>query len=126
MTEQEWLECTDPTPMLRFLQGKVADRKARLFACACCRRTWSLLRDERSREAIKVAEHYADKQASEEELHDALGAAWAAHEAVWDDSTSRVSPTEAEVNQDVNEMEAALAAWRTCKASLVYANDVTI
>jgi hypothetical protein len=26
MTEAEWLACTDPTPMLEFLEGRASDR----------------------------------------------------------------------------------------------------
>jgi hypothetical protein len=60
MDEQEWLTCTDPTPMVEFLLGKANDRKLRLFVCACCRRIWHHLSDHRSREAIEVSEQYAD------------------------------------------------------------------
>jgi len=45
MTEQEWLACTDPEPMLEFLRDATG-RKLRLFACACCRHTAFFREDE--------------------------------------------------------------------------------
>jgi hypothetical protein len=68
VTEQEWMTCNDPGPMLDFLQGKATDRKMRLFAVACCRRVWYLLSDERSRSAVHAAEHYADGLTTPAEL----------------------------------------------------------
>src|SRR5580700_183934 len=68
MTETEWMTCTDPTPMLKFLQGKASERKLQLFACACCRRIWHLLADERSQRAVEVMERYVDGQACREEI----------------------------------------------------------
>jgi hypothetical protein len=88
MTEAEWLACADPTPMLEFLWGKVSDRKLRLFLCACGRRAWPLLRDERSRHAVEVAERYAECLADVEEL-------WAAERAAlgaWQNNTSLNNP----------------------------------
>jgi hypothetical protein len=69
MTEQEWLECTEPKPMLEFLWGKVPERKATLFAAACCRHIWHLLTDERLRRLVEVSEQVADDLAPWEDLY---------------------------------------------------------
>src|SRR5262245_48530193 len=61
MTEAEWLECTGPQKTLDFLQGKTGDRKLRLFAVACCRRTGLGFRmDTLYQDAVELAERHAD------------------------------------------------------------------
>jgi hypothetical protein len=75
MTEAEWLTATNPTMLCRLLcdqrgqsRSPIGRRKLRLYACACCRRAWHLLDDERSREAVELAERYADGVAPRAEL----------------------------------------------------------
>src|SRR5262245_40917644 len=60
MTEAEWLACTDPVPMLDSLRKKGIDRKLQLFAVACCRRIFGMLKDKRSRKAVEAAARHAD------------------------------------------------------------------
>jgi hypothetical protein len=96
MTESQWLSTTNPHDMLAFLNerkpaglatlfswlgfatGKASPRKLRLFACACCRRLGPLLADERSRQAIDVAELYVDSLVSKKAYQQAVHAARAA------------------------------------------------
>jgi hypothetical protein len=73
MTVTEWLTSSDAGAMVKFLRGKVTERKMRLFACAYCRRRMPQYAE--SRNAILVAERYADGLASKEELVDAWVAA---------------------------------------------------
>ncbi len=73
MTEEEWRASTDPRSLIDVLRGKprnyrffvgasarMSERKLRLLACACSRRFWDLLGDERSQRAVEIAEKYAD------------------------------------------------------------------
>lgn len=60
MNEAHWLACADPQPMLEFLEGKVSDRKLRLFVVACCRRIWKVLDHEKCHRAIEIAERCAE------------------------------------------------------------------
>lgn len=74
MTEAEWLSCTDTGMMIRELDPHNYDRKLRLFACACCRRIWSLLDDEQLRGLVELSERYADQEATHEQLRSGVTA----------------------------------------------------
>jgi hypothetical protein len=84
MTEQQWAASTDPITMLKFTRtsGRFDARKVRLFVVAVCRRTFHLSDDQRGRDAVLVAERYADGAATDDEL---FAAAHAANEASYRD-----------------------------------------
>jgi hypothetical protein len=71
MNEAEWRACQDAWPMLELLRqrGLASARKLRLFAVACCRRTWRLAPpNDTDRSTVFVSERFADGLATREEL----------------------------------------------------------
>ena len=93
MTDAEWLACPYPREMLGYLQrsGMLSDRKARLFVVALCRRALPLLSDlnaVRARDAVEIAERYADGLASRKELK---RVADAVNMASFDESALRIA-----------------------------------
>jgi len=78
MTEEQWLECTEPYAMIVLLWMKPLSRVQRfllvmgvkrlswearkwlLFNCACCRRYWSRVKSRKRRAAVQLVENVAD------------------------------------------------------------------
>jgi hypothetical protein len=85
MTEEEWLVCSDPQQMLGLLGDKRIDRKLRLFAVACCRKTTHLLPPSVV-SAIDIAERYADQEISVDALEAGRREACNAHMPSWPDN----------------------------------------
>jgi hypothetical protein len=84
MTEAEWFECREPQKMLDWLRaaGDLSERKARLFAVACCLTCFGYrLRDTRSTQAVGVAARYADGLVDAEVVLEAVALADAVDEA---------------------------------------------
>ncbi len=106
MTEAEWLDATDLTPMLEIVKGRASDRKWRLFNCACCRRVWHLMSDHPGRSAVETAERYLDGGCGPVELAAAHDAAVEFITELWAGDTDRLlSPT-------LNAVQAAAFAVR--------------
>jgi hypothetical protein len=70
MTEAEWMRCSRPKVMLRWLKHRVSDRKLRLLGCACCRHCWQLITDSRLRDAVETSERFADGLATVDKLRE--------------------------------------------------------
>ena len=106
---------------LRAVEGY--DRELRLFAVWCSRQVQHLLTDQRSLDALDVAERYANGEATEEELNAARAVAWAVAWATawsaWD--AARDAARAAACTAAANAANAACtaawaAAWDTARA----------
>jgi hypothetical protein len=76
MTEQDWLQATDPRPMLHFLDGRASERKLRLFSLACCRRIWHLLPNDSCRIAVDLSELSVEGLATKQQLREVKDRFW--------------------------------------------------
>jgi hypothetical protein len=73
--ETQWLSESSTFALLRQLtqhhraaRNAAGRRRLRLFACSCCRQLWHLFADPDARQAVEVAERFADGQARLDEL----------------------------------------------------------
>jgi hypothetical protein len=107
MDEDGWLTSLNPRRMLILVEPRTSGRKIRLYACANCRRRGHLLSDRRSRDAIEIAERFADGLATERELK---AAGEAAAEVVWESGG--------------REIAAAWAAWAAARLACTSPADV--
>ena len=91
---------------LRAVEGH--DREIRLFAVWCARQVEHLMTDERSKNALNVAERYANGGATDEELDAARAAAWA---AAWDAARAAARAAAGDAAWDAARDAARAAAW---------------
>ena len=82
--ETAWNTCERGDWMIWLLtesQNEVTDKQLRLIAVECCRSVQRLMTDQRSINAVDVAERYANGEATDEELRQAQAAAGVAWDA---------------------------------------------
>lgn len=121
MTQAEWLSCDDPEEMLKSLRDRASDRKLRLFAVACCRHLLGQVSvNPWDREAVDVAERYADGEVSDVELRDAAEATTSDWTAAY--ACAEAASPEGGVNSAIYAADNAAHEAGEHAASLVDAN----
>src|SRR5262249_5240322 len=73
MTEADWLNGNDLAAMMNLLNERASERKRRLFACACCRRSCNPL-DSRTQQVLKRFEAEADAEQVEQSANASIPA----------------------------------------------------
>jgi hypothetical protein len=128
---QAWDKCQRPDWML-WLNDKeiitIDDRTLRLFACRCVKETpigdgrtvWDLLTDDRSRNAVEVAERYANGDATDDELTSAM---YAASTAAWDAASAAARTAARAAALDGARYEAMYAASTAAWDAAMYAAE---
>ncbi len=97
-------------------EGIVDDKTLRLFAIACARRVQHFMNDQRSLDALDVAERYANGNATEDELYAARDAA---REAAWDAARAAAWYAAWEAASYAARAAAWYAAWETDRQAQV-------
>jgi hypothetical protein len=111
MTEAEWLASFNARALIAAVRGKASERIWRLFLVACGRNFADRMRDPRSRNALEVAERFADGTATQKELQAARAQAEeASHQAHRDE-------WEEDVRANFRVNAAWQAAWEALKAA---------
>ena len=95
-------------------EGIVGDKTLRLFAVGCARKVQHLMKDQRSIDALDVAERYANGNATKDELAAARAAAW---EAAWD-AAQAATRAAAWAAAWASEREAARASAREAQVEI--------
>jgi hypothetical protein len=125
MTEDYWPTCTSPEAMLNHLTDRASPRKLRLYAIGCCRRIWHLLKDDRCRHAVEIAQRFVDGRATQFDLESA-GRTVAGVARVWGDIGSPVARSGFALGGAawaVTRSSAWLAAWDAAWDARVVARD---
>jgi len=108
--EEAWENCDRADWMLWALKAidYKNDKQLRLYACKCARDVWDKMTDERSRNAVRVAERYARGKATDEELSAACSAAYS---AAWSEAYDAARSDAYSVAKSAAKSAARSAAW---------------
>jgi hypothetical protein len=113
LDQAQWLAAVHAPWMLRHLGDDAAQRKLRLFCCACARRIGDRLPIAEVRAALEAAEAFADARVTAEELH---ATQLAAVGSLRRETTGFVPPPETSIGPAEQESE---RYWRALRRHLL-------